>query len=79
MNWEKIVFEAGSFDDIFVLDVHAHVGAHRPFQLGNYNGDGVAKTARRMGVNAVVVSSLPAMASDYVWGNEETVHALSEA
>lgn len=75
MNWEKIVFEAGSFDDIFVLDVHAHVGAHRPFQLGNYNGDGVAKTARRMGVNAVVVSSLPAMASDYVWGNEETVQA----
>lgn len=75
MNWEKIVFEAGNFKDIFVLDVHGHVGAHRPFQLGKHDGSDVAYTARRAGVDAVVVSSLPAIASDYVWGNEQVAEA----
>jgi len=75
MNWEKIVMEGGSFQDIFVLDVHGHIGAHRPFQLGAYGGADVAKTVRRMGVDAVVVSSLPSIVSDWKWGNDQVAAA----
>lgn len=75
MNWEQIVFESGDFKDLFVLDVHGHVGAHRPFQLGGYHGADVAKTARRMGVDAVVVSSLPAIVSDWKLGNDQVASA----
>lgn len=75
MNWEKLVLEAGTFEDVYVLDVHGHIGNHRPFQLGSYTGADVAKTVRRMGVDAVVVSSLPSIVSDWKLGNDEVAAA----
>ena len=78
MNWEKMMWEDGSFRDLFILDVHGHIGAHHPFQLGAHFGSDVAKTVRRVGVDAVVVSSLPAIASDYAWGNDQVKAACEE-
>ena len=75
MNWEKLVFESKPFDGVFVLDVHGHIGAHKPFQLGCYDADGTAATAKRMGVDAVCVSSIPALGSDWKWGNDEVAEA----
>lgn len=75
MNWETFVFEGKPFEDVFVFDVHGHIGAHKPFSLGDYDADGVAATCRRMGVNGVVISSIPSMGSDWKWGNEEVAAA----
>lgn len=76
MNWEQYVFEGKPFEGIYIFDVHAHVGAHKPFQLGAYDADGVAETCRRMNVAGAVVSSLPSMASDWRWGNDEVADAV---
>ena len=78
MNWENLVFEGGRFDDVFVLDVHGHIGAHKPFQLGDHDADHVAATARRMGVDAVCVSSIPSIASDWKWGNDTVAEACAK-
>lgn len=78
MNWEELVFEAGRFDGVFVLDVHGHIGAHKPFQLGDYDADHVAATAKRVGVDAVCVSSLPSIVSDWQWGNDEVAEACAK-
>lgn len=78
MNWEALVFEAKPFEGVFVFDVHGHIGAHRPFQLGDYSADAVAATCRRMKVDGVCVSSLPSIVSDWKWGNDE-VKAACEA
>ncbi|MBQ9967497.1 MAG: amidohydrolase family protein [Oscillospiraceae bacterium] len=76
MNWEQYIFEGKPFEGIYIFDVHGHVGAHKPFQLGGYDADSVAKTCRRMNVDGVVVSSLPALASDWKWGNEEVAASV---
>jgi len=78
VNWEELVFEAKPFDGLLVLDVHGHIGAHRPFQLGAYSAAQVAQTATRMGVDAVCVSSLPSIVSDWKWGNEEVAQACRD-
>lgn len=78
MNWEALVFEGKPFHDVFVLDVHGHIGAHKPFQLGDCDADHVAATAKRMGVDAVCVSSIPSIASDWKWGNDEVAAACAK-
>ena len=78
MNWDRFVFEGKPFEGIYIFDVHAHVGAHKPFQLGAYDADGVAETCRRMNVAGAVVSSLPSMASDWKWGNDEVATATQK-
>lgn len=78
MNWETLVFEGGRFDDVFVLDVHGHIGAHKPFQLGGCDADSTAATARRMGVDAVCVSSIPACAGYWETGNKDVAEACEK-
>ena len=75
MNWQAAVFEANAFDGVFVFDVHGHVGAHKPFQIGGYDADSVAATCRRMKVDGIAVSSLPSISSDWKWGNDEVAAA----
>lgn len=78
MNWEALVFEGRPFDDVFIFDVHGHVGAHKPFQLGCYDADGTAATCRRMKVDGIVVSSIASLASDWKWGNDEVAEAVKQ-
>ena len=78
MNFEQMVFEAKPFDGVFVFDVHGHIGAHQPFQLGGYDADQVAATCRRMKVDGIVVSSLPSMVADWRHGHDEVAQAVKK-
>ena len=78
MNFEQLVFENKPFDGVFVLDVHGHIGAHRPFQLGCYEAEDMAATCRRMGVDGVVVSSIPSIIGDWKRGNDDVADACEK-
>ena len=78
MNWEAHVFEGKPFEGLYIFDVHGHVGAHKPFQLGACDADSVAQTCRRMNVAGIAVSSIPALGSDWKWGNDEVAEAVKK-
>lgn len=78
MSWEQLVLEGKPFDGLFIFDVHGHIGAHRPFQLGGHDAASVAATCRRMNVAGVCVSSLPSFVSDWKHGNDEVAQACVE-
>lgn len=77
MTFEERVFAGEAFDNVYIFDVHAHTDAYAPFQLGDPTGDGLAFTAKRLGVNGLCTSSLTSCRSDWKFGNSLTAAACA--
>lgn len=77
MTFEEHVFENKPFDNVYIFDAHAHTDNYAPFQLGDATGDGLAFTAKRLGVNGLCTSSLTACRSDWEFGNQLTANACA--
>lgn len=66
----QYALEGLPFRDIFIFDVHAHLGSFAPMQIGNGDAAGIVKTMDQMGVATTCLSSLPAIKSDCTLGNQ---------
>lgn len=76
MNWSDYVLNGRPFDDVYIFDVHGHIGADIRLQLGRNGADELVQTLDRLGVDSICVSSIPSFASDWVLGNELTRQAV---
>ncbi|MBQ4517287.1 MAG: amidohydrolase family protein [Clostridia bacterium] len=65
-------------DDIFIFDIHGHIEQSRVIHTAEYDAKGIIAKLDRMGVNAIALSSNPALQSDPWLGNDLTVQAAKE-
>lgn len=78
MNWAAYVENGKPFDDVYIFDVHGHIGGDIRLQLGNHTADDMVNTLDRLGVNSICVSPILAFASDWVRGNELALDAVKK-
>jgi len=65
-------------DDVFVFDVHQHVGAWHPFHIPAPGIDDAVAIMDRLGIDAAVTSGLPAvLGTDTRGGNDAVIDAAA--
>ena len=77
MELKDYVAAQKDFRDVFVLDVHGHIGTECTCQLGAYDADSIAHTVTRLGVNAICVSAITSLRSDFKLGNDHVAEACA--
>lgn len=75
MNWKKHVLEGNPFDDLFIFDVHGHIGAHKRLDLLDSDADDLIASMDRLGIDVIAVSSFLSFTGDWVAGNQITEQA----
>jgi len=63
-------------EDIFVVDIHCHLGPWPDFHIPGNDIDGMVKVMDRVGINLVCISSHAALKSDFALGNDITHEAM---
>jgi len=61
--------------DIFVVDVHTHIGSHRNYQRVGTDAEAIIHTMDRLGVDKILCSNSPGAYNDFRWGNEIAAQA----
>jgi len=69
---------AEAFDDIFVFDIHAHLGKNTAIHEGDPELEPVLSKLDRLGVDGIAISPIMALRSDYIAGNLEIVDAVKK-
>ncbi len=64
--------------DIFVVDIHCHLGFWPGFHIPENNIDGMIKVMNRVGLDSVCISSHAALKSDFVLGNDMVYNAMKK-
>jgi len=59
-----------------IIDVHGHLGEYALFHNPKNSADDLVRRLDSMGVERLILSSNPAFASDYKFGNDLTADAL---
>ena len=78
MNWKEHVLEGKPFENVFVFDVHGHIGAHRRMRLLDSDAESLVATMDRIGVDVLAVSSFLSFTGDWVAGNQLTEQAAMQ-
>jgi len=65
-------------DNIFIFDIHGHLGQTRIIQTCDYDAEDIVKKMDFLGVNAIAVSANAALQSDPWLGNQITVDAAKK-
>lgn len=72
------VLEGKPLDDIYVFDIHGHLGQTKIIQTCDNEASDMIKKMDALGINSIAVSSNPALQSDPYLGNQITVDAAKK-
>ena len=69
MNWFDTVMNARPFDEVYIFDCHGHLDRNIEVWQGDITPEAIVRSLDRMGVDAICLSSILAMSSDWRLGN----------
>jgi len=77
-EWQEQLRTGVPLRDLLILDAHAHLGEYANFFINHPTANGMVQVMDRIGIQAAVISSNPAISSDPDYGNKSTLQAIRE-
>lgn len=74
----EYALEGLPLNDIYIFDVHGHLGSARNMQIPAPTASSLIRTMDQLGVNAICVSSIPSLSTDCRYGNDQIQAATQQ-
>jgi len=75
-EWQEQLRNGQPLRDVLIIDAHAHLGEYSAFYINDPGAEGMIEVMDRIGMQAAVISSNPAISADPEYGNFLTLQTV---